>query len=203
MQRKNETLATKILEVVNEAFKNDGRILTGKEIAELLGISPSTASRYLSYLSDNGLIDITDRYRGIRTSTMNKMLNAKRRAPILGRIACGEPMFAEENIEGYITLPEELLGSGEYFCLWAEGDSMIKVGIKPGDLVICRKQSSADEGQIVVALCDNEYATLKRLYLDKDNERFRLHPENDSLEDMFFKSVEVQGVAVKVLASLE
>ena len=79
---------------------------------------------------------------------------------------------------------------------------MINAGISDGDLVVVRQQETAEEGQIVVALIDNE-ATLKRYYLDKRHKRIRLHPENDKMEDMFYKTISIQGVAVKVIKDLQ
>ena len=78
---------------------------------------------------------------------------------------------------------------------------MINAGIDDGDLVIIRQQDTANEGQIVVALIDNE-ATLKRYYLDNKKKKIRLHPENDELDDMFFDEIAIQGVAVKILKDL-
>ena len=97
------------------------------------------------------------------------------------------------------------LGRGEYFGLIADGESMINIGIKNGDIVIVRKQSTAENGQVVVAMIPDEYsgemtATLKRFY--KEQGRYRLHPENDKYEDMYFDSINIQGVAVKVLKDL-
>ena len=79
---------------------------------------------------------------------------------------------------------------------------MIDIGINDGDYVIIRKQESAEEGQIIVALIDNE-ATLKRYYIDKKKRKVRLHPENKNMEDMYFDSVVVQGVAVKVIKDIQ
>ena len=79
---------------------------------------------------------------------------------------------------------------------------MINAGISDGDLVVVRQQETAEEGQIVVALIDNE-ATLKRYYLDNRRKCVRLHPENDKMEDMFYKTISIQGVAVKVIKDLQ
>ena len=79
---------------------------------------------------------------------------------------------------------------------------MIGAGINDGDLVLIKRQNAAEDGQIVVALTDDETATLKRYFVDKENKRIRLHPENESMSDMFFENVSVQGVAVKVLKNL-
>ena len=117
--------------------------------------------------------------------------------PILGEVACGIPKFAEESIEEYVRLPVALFGRGSFFILRAYGDSMIEAGIDDGDLVLIRQQDAAEEGQIVVALIDDE-ATLKRFYPEPENHRIRLHPENPHMADIFVDRCEIQGVAVKV-----
>ena len=95
--------------------------------------------------------------------------------PVLGSVSCGVPKFAEENIEEYVRLPVALFGRGEFFILRANGDSMIEANIDDGDLVLIRQQNYADEGQIVVALMEDE-ATLKRYYPEPEKRRVRLHP---------------------------
>lgn len=114
-------------------------------------------------------------------------------------ISCGLPNIAEEHIEEYVSLPESMFGSGEFYILRARGESMIEAGIDPGDLVVIRKQETAENGQIAVALVDEE-ATLKRFYVE-DN-RVRLHPENSEMEDFYVDHCIIQGVAVKVIKDL-
>ena len=111
------------------------------------------------------------------------------------------PLLAEENIECYLPISNEFLGNGEFFILRANGESMIDAGICDGDYVIIRKQEDAEEGQIIVALIDDE-ATLKRYYLDKTKKKLRLHPENKEMKDMYFNSIVIQGVAVKVIKDI-
>ena len=120
---------------------------------------------------------------------------------VLGSVACGVPRFAEENIEEYVRLPVSLFGSGDFYILRAVGDSMIGVGIDDGDLVLVRQQNYAEAGQIVVALVEDE-ATLKRYYPEPENKRVRLHPENDSMSDIYVDECLIQGVAVKVIKNL-
>ena len=123
--------------------------------------------------------------------------------PVLGVISGGIPKFAEENIEEYIRLPVSLFGTGKFFILRAYGDSMIEVGIDDGDLVLIRQQETASAGQIVVALINNEDATLKRYYPEPEKHRVRLHPENSRMDDIIVPDCAIQGVAVKVLKDLE
>ncbi|MBQ3802604.1 MAG: repressor LexA, partial [Oscillospiraceae bacterium] len=121
------------------------------------------------------------------------------RAPVVGTVACGLPILAEENIEEYVRLPAALFGRGSFFILRAHGDSMINAGIADGDLVLVRLQDTADYNQIVVALIDDE-ATLKRFRPEGD--RVVLHAENPNYDDIVVDRCAVQGVAVKVIKDL-
>jgi len=123
--------------------------------------------------------------------------------PVVGTIACGTPILAEENIESYLSISGKFLGPGVFFVLVAKGDSMINAGIDNGDYVIVRQQNSADEGQIVVALVEDGECTLKRYYKDEKRKKIRLHPENNEMEDMYFDTISIQGVAVKVIKNLD
>ena len=122
------------------------------------------------------------------------------RAAVVGDISCGLPNIAEEHIEEYVSLPESMFGSGEFYILRARGESMIEAGIDPGDLVVIRKQETAENGQIAVVLVDDE-ATLKRFYIE-DN-RVRLHPENSEMKDIYVDHCIIQGVAVKVIKDIQ
>ena len=168
------------------------------EIAEAIGIGKTTVYRYLFQMKKDGVVD----YSGIRNVKTTKTNVQSVRIPVLGAIACGIPKYAEENIEEYVKLPVSLFGQGDYFILRAVGDSMIGASIEDGNLVLIRKQDYANEGQIVVALINND-ATLKRFYPEPKKHRVRLHPENPEMDDIFVKNCEIQGVAVMVLKDLE
>ena len=116
--------------------------------------------------------------------------------PLVGEIACGEPCFEVENIEESFALPRSVFGGGELFMLRAFGNSMIDAGINKGDLLVIRKQETAEDGEIVVALVNGEN-TLKRIY--HKNGKIRLHPENKEMEDIVVKKCEVQGVLVSCI----
>ena len=124
-----------------------------------------------------------------------------KQVPVVGGIACGVPILAEENIERYIPIPKDFLGNGNFFILQAQGNSMINAGIADGDYVIVRQQETAEIGQIVVALIGEE-ATLKRYYIDRERRKIRLHPENSRMKDMYYDSITIQGVAIKVIKDL-
>ena len=113
--------------------------------------------------------------------------------PLVGQIACGEPCFELEHIEESFLLPRSVFGDGELFMLRAFGNSMIEAGINKGDLLVVRKQQTALDGEIVVALVNGEN-TLKRLY--HKNGKIVLHPENKELKDIIVNQCEIQGVLV-------
>lgn len=172
---------------------------SNREISEGTGLSLSTVSRYLSAMRESGMIE----YRGHRGIQTKKQLQAKAGAvpvPVLGQVSCGIPKYAESNIDEYVCLPEALFGRGDYFLLRASGDSMIEVGINDGDMVLVRHQNYANPGQIVVALLNDDEATLKTYYPEQDH--IRLHPENSRLYDILVKDCIIQGVAVKIIRNL-
>lgn len=198
MRSKDKTLMAAIEKFVSDYTDSNGISPTMQEVADGVGSSKATVQRYIAQLCDDGILD----YSGYRTMTSTKTKAAAIRVPVLGTIACGIPKFAEENIEEYVRLPVALFGKGNFFILRAYGDSMIEAGIDNGDLVLSRQQNYADEGQIVVALMEDE-ATLKRFYPEPKKHRIRLHPENSRMDDIYVDNCEIQGVAVKVLKDLE
>ncbi|OKZ67614.1 MAG: repressor LexA [Clostridiales bacterium 52_15] len=198
MRSKDKTLMATIEKFVSDYTDSNGISPTMQEVADGVGSSKATVQRYIAQLCDDGILD----YSGYRTMTSTKTKAAAIRVPVLGTIACGIPKFAEENIEEYVRLPVALFGKGNFFILRAYGDSMIEAGIDNGDLVLIRQQNYADEGQIVVALMEDE-ATLKRFYPEPQKHRIRLHPENSRMDDIYVDNCEIQGVAVKVLKDLE
>lgn len=167
-----------------------------REIAAHFNCAPSNIMRYLIRLEEEGKI----RRIGTREFAL-RMDTSFIQIPLLGQIACGSPIFADQNIESYIPMNKSFVGVGEYFALNAKGDSMIEVGIDDGDIVIVRIQNYANEGDIVVALLNDE-ATLKRYYLDRKSKKIILHPENKTMEDIIVDDVEIQGVATKIIKSL-
>ena len=198
MRSKDKTLMAAIEKFVSDYTDSNGISPTMQEVADGVGSSKATVQRYIAQLCEDGILD----YSGYRTMTSTKTKAAAIRVPVLGTIACGIPKLAEENIEEYVRLPVALFGKGNFFILRAYGDSMIEAGIDNGDLVLIRQQNYADEGQIVVALMEDE-ATLKRFYPEPKKHRIRLHPENSRMDDIYVDNCEIQGVAVKVLKDLE
>ena len=203
MRYKNSEKMKQIEDYINAQYFEHNNIPTVQQISDNVGLSASTVQGYLYEMQEKGILVLTGGWKSVRTRRMLKDGTGNIKVAVLGRIACGEPLFAEENIESFVTLSKDLLGSGEFFALWARGNSMINAGINDGDLVIVRRQEDAENGQIVVALCDNENATLKRLYKDEKLHKIRLHPENDEMDDMIFDDIQIQGVAIKVLKNVE
>ena len=122
--------------------------------------------------------------------------------PVVGRIAAGVPLLAVENLEGTFWVDRRMLGrgGGEHFALRVTGDSMIEDRIFDGDTVIVRKQETANDGDIVVALVDDGEATLKRIYREK--RRIRLQPANSAMKPIYVRNVVVQGVVKGVFRAL-
>lgn len=202
MRTKDSSVFPILQKFITEYLERNGTPPTVAEIAEAASMPKSTTSRYLSFMREQGMIDYdSSRTRSILTKEAKMTQMESTSVPVLGSVSCGTPKFAEENIEEYLRLPVALIGRGEFFLLRANGDSMIEAGIDNGDLVLVRKQDMAEEGQIVVALMDDE-ATLKRFYPEPEHQRVRLHPENSKMKDIFVSDCIIQGVAVKVLKDL-
>lgn len=191
---------------VDGFYSKNSRTPTILEIESELGIPKTTVDRYLRYMSDHGMLKYEGRKK-ITTKTMERTRESTLSLPVLGAVSCGIPKYAEENIEEYVRVPVSWFGTGQFFALRADGESMIGAGIDHGDLVVVRQQNYADPGQIIVALIDNEDATLKRFRPHSDGQYIDLVPENDKFKvrtvDLSCETLEIQGVAVKVLKDLE
>ena len=199
MQHMKPDTFSRIESFIDEyAAAEGGRSPSIGEIAQGLGLAKSTVSKYLNAMKAEGSIS----FNGHRTVTTKKMRSSADGfclVPVLGEVACGLPILAEENIEEYVRLPVSLFGRGEYFILRAKGDSMINAGINEGNLVVARRQETAAYNQIVVALIGDE-ATLKRFCPGEG--KIRLRAENPDYEDIILDSCIIQGVAVKVIKDI-
>ena len=207
MRQKNDERKMDVYRFVTDYMKEHGACPTTQEIGDALGMAKSTVSKYMNRLMDDGLIEKHGRYQTVLTDSP-VLPSDYVMMPVVGSIACGQPILAIEDVEEYIPINVGLLGYGEYFGLIARGDSMIEAGICDGDTVYVRKQSTAIDGEIVVAMVEDEFsdgwnATLKRFYRDMKNNRYILHPENPALDDIILDKVHVVGVAVRVLKNLE
>lgn len=174
------------------------------EITKATGIPKTTAARYLEKMTREGII-VNTGSRRMETRSSAKA-NDTVPVPVMGRVSCGPLKDAIEDIEEYVRIPRSWCGPGEYFALRANGDSMMNAGISNGDIVIVHHQNEAETGKIVVALVDNENATLKRYRPLSDGYTVELVPENDAFQvqtvDLREQSLTIQGVAVKVVKDL-
>ncbi|MEE9299206.1 MAG: transcriptional repressor LexA [Acidimicrobiia bacterium] len=196
-----------ILDLILETVQRRGYPPSVREIGDAVGLSsPSTVHSHLSTLVEHGYlrrdpskpraIEVVDHGRDgdLRRAPV-------RDVPLVGRIAAGSPILAEEDIEEIFPLPTEIVGNDPVFMLRVRGDSMIDAGIFDGDLVVIRRQPDANDGDLVAALIDGEEATVKRLR--RDSGRIVLVPENRSYEPMVFEEgVEILGRVVAVLRSV-
>jgi repressor LexA len=186
---------------------------TVREIGEAVGLaSPSTVHAHLANLERAGLIK--------RDPTKPRALELRRdpkpdaaraaaaedvhRLPLVGEIAAGGPLLAEQNVEDYLAVPEPLARGGEEFLLRVKGDSMVNAGILDGDIVVVRREQTARDGEVVVALAGQDEladeATVKRFF--RENGRIRLQPENDALEPIYADHVQILGVVTGVFRAL-
>ena len=186
---------------------------TVREIGEAVGLaSPSTVHAHLANLERAGLLkrDPTKPRalelagRGSRREQAHGGERAAPRGlPLVGQIAAGGPLLAEENVEDYVDVPEKLVGPGD-FLLRVKGDSMVNVGILDGDIVVVRRQQTAQDGDVVVALAGEDEAadeaTVKTFY--REDGRIRLQPENDALEPIYAPHVQILGKVTGVFRSL-
>jgi len=194
-----------ILDHINDTVNERGYPPAVREIGEAVGLSsPSTVHSHLSALVKAGyirrdpskpraieILHHGDRERGLQRAPV-------RDVPLVGRIAAGSPILAEEDIEEIYPLPTELVGNDPVFMLRVHGDSMIEAGIHDQDYVVVRRQPGAPDGNIVAALIDGEEATVKRL--QRMDGRVILKSENPDYPAMVFSGgVEILGVVVAVL----
>lgn len=169
------------------------------KIADAVGVSRGTAYKYLVAMNDNGMIEYDG--KNIQTEVTRKLNTETSQTAIVGSVPCGSLQYEEENIEEYISLPTAIFGKGDFYILHASGNSMIDAGIDDGDLVVIRKQNYASDGDIVVALVENQN-TLKTFYRDEQSRKIILHPENKSMDDIVVDDCYIQGIACHVIKAL-
>lgn len=194
----------KILTYIQNEISSRGYAPSVREIGEAVGLkSTSTVHGHLQRLEKKGLLHrdaMKPRAMGLSASlddaeTENLALHT-RLLPVVGKVAAGIPILAEENIEEEIAYPAEMVGHGEHFVLKVHGDSMIQAGILNGDYIVVRSQPDASNGEIIVAMIEDE-ATVKRFY--KEDGHFRLQPENDAMSPIIVDEVTIIGRVVSLL----
>jgi repressor LexA len=190
-----------ILAVIKDNLRQKGYPPSVREIGQAVGLSSSsTVHGYLRKLEKKGFlrrdptkpraIELLD-LEGERVECVN--------VPLLGRVAAGLPLLAVENQEDLFPLPAHFTGAGEFFMLKVQGESMIEAGILNGDMVVVRRQHDANNGDIVVALLEDE-ATVKRFYKEKD--RVRLQPENITMEPIYTNDMQVLGKVIGLVRKI-
>ena len=196
----------KLLQFINNFQIKSNVTPSFDEMKDGLGLrSKSGIHRILSALEERGYIKkLNNRARAIEVLKFpnNKTKYSNNNSitiPILGKIAAGHPIEAITDNTNYIDIPQSLLGKGEYFLLEVEGDSMINAGIFDGDQVIIEKRNDAKNGEIVVALIDNNEATLKRIY--KRGQQLALQPENPAFKTVIYgpDRVQIQGILKQLI----
>ncbi len=187
----------RIFTYIKKVVKDKGYPPSVREICEATGLhSTSTVHAHLKRLEKKGLIARDSmKPRAISLSAELQAAETVSAVPVVGRVTAGIPILATENIEEYITIPNMLLGDGEHYILGVRGDSMINAGIMDGDFVVIRKQQDANNGDIVVAMIDDE-ATVKRFY--RESGHIRLQPENPSMRPILCKQVTILGKVVSL-----
>lgn len=192
-----------ILDFIKDEVKSKGYPPSVREIGEAVGLaSSSTVHGHLARLESKGLIrrDPT-KPRAIEVLEVdeaahipkNKVINV----PVVGKVTAGLPITAIENVEEYFPLPERLAPADEHvFMLEIMGESMIEAGILDGDYVIVKQQQTANNGEIVVAMTEDDEATCKRFFKEKDY--IRLQPENSTMDPIILKNVSILGKVIGV-----
>jgi repressor LexA len=200
MQERGLNTQRRILDFIKKEIELKGYPPSVREICQAVNLkSTSTVHGHLEQLEKRGLIR-RDSTKPRAMEVLDNPLSKGRSVPLVGRVTAGIPILAEENIEDYIVLPQDLVGSDdELFALRVRGDSMIRAGILNGDFIIVRKQSHADNGDIVVAMIEGE-ATVKRIYFEKDG--VRLQPENPYYDPIYSRKVSVIGKVTALFRKL-
>ncbi len=196
-----------VYDFVKQYIQKVGTSPTLKQIAEAMSLkSLATVSEHLDALEKKGLIErIFGEARGIRvleeTDAMYDPVDSIT-VPVIGYIAAGRPIEAIEDHSRTISIPSDLASrTKRTFVLQVVGDSMVDAHILDGDQVICESVNTVEQGEIVVAIVDGEYATLKRFYKEKD--RVRLQPENPNMAPIFATNVEIKGRVIGVIRKYE
>ncbi|MBR2987626.1 MAG: transcriptional repressor LexA [Clostridia bacterium] len=191
-----------MLDYINQVIRRSGYSPSVRDIQEALGIkSTSTVHAYIDKLVQKGYIRKSPgKSRTIRTSEVeSKTTGESVKIPLVGQVAAGTPILAVENIERHIDFQftGKSYNVNDLFALKVRGNSMINAGINTGDIIIVKKQGYAENGQMVVALLEDE-ATVKTFYREKDH--IRLQPENDTMQPILTKEVMILG---RVIAAIK
>ena len=196
MSTKGDMKKQEILAFINQYTDENGFPPSIRDICRNLKIkSTASAAYYIDKLTEEGLL--------IKSPGKNRSVKIRKEGttsiPLIGVITAGKPIFAYENYEDYFSFPSGTFPGEEFFMLHVEGNSMINAGIFSGDMIVVRKQSVAEDGNIVVALLEDS-ATIKRFF--KKESYYILHPENETMEDIVTDSIEILGIVVGLIRNL-
>lgn len=184
-----------VLEFIQSYISENGYAPSVREICKACDIkSTATAFGYINSLAERGLINKADNKKRAVSLKQNAV-----HVPLIGTVAAGQPIFATENYEGFYSIPSNLFTGEDLFLLNVRGSSMINIGIFEGDKIVVKKQDTADNGDIVVALVDDS-ATVKRFF--KRDGKIILHPENDEMEDFIFDDVSILGKVIGLIRNI-
>lgn len=190
----------RILDTIKRFIAEKGYAPTIRELCKLCNLnSTATMFVHLKNLTKKGYINQTEsKFRTIELNVPNEYderQDAVASIPLLGRVAAGNPIEAIENPNEFFSLPKELLPKNhDVFALEVRGDSMINIGIYDGDIVIVEREKTANNGEIVVAMTEENEVTLKRFF--KENNHIRLQPENDTMDPIIINNCSILGKAV-------
>lgn len=196
MSKQTRVKMRAVLNYINEYNAEYGYAPSIREICSKLEIkSTASAYMYLQKLKDEGYLN--------RTPNRNRALSFKKSTsvniPLIGTVTAGQPIFAYENYEDFYSFPAGSFSGSDLFMLRVQGTSMIDAGILDGDKIVVRKQETAENGDIVVALVDDS-ATVKRFF--KKDDHFVLHPENETMSDIIVDDVAILGKVVGLIRAL-
>ncbi len=188
-----------ILDFIRREIDDKGYPPSVREICLAVGLkSTSTVHAHLNRLEEEGYIR-RDATKPRALELTDTATVRGRSVPLVGRVTAGMPILAQQNIEEYYMLPQNLVGGDEVFILSVQGESMIEAGILDGDFVIVRRQSHAENGDIVVAMINDE-ATVKRIFYEKT--RVRLQPENSAMQPIYARDVTVLGRVIALFRQM-
>ena len=181
----DENKLIKVMDYIRKFSEENGYTPSVREIGAQCGIkSTATVHSYIARLQDKGYLTKTDNKK--RSVSLSRSSGVS--VPLIGTVTAGQPIFAYENYEDYYTFPAGEFKGDDLFILRVQGTSMIDAGIMNGDKIVVRRQNTAENGEIIVALIEDE-ATVKRFF--KKDGKIVLHPENEALADMIFEPNEV------------
>lgn len=198
MVRINQERKEKVLSAVQELVLEQDRAPTVQELAECTGLPHATVHRYLKVLQEDGAIQYNGR-RSVRTEASDKVASTVV-LPVLGTVACGPGQEVEQELVEYIRLPESMVGRGDFFALIAKGESMVDAGVSPGDYVIVRRQQTAEEGQLIIALSEGRN-NLKKLHYDQRRMKYVLkscNRDRKAYPDIVVEELTIQGIVTGI-----